>query len=1001
LGRGNVKVSIQSAFDNKGVRQAETSLDHLNTHAKRSFGEATKHALGYGAALVGGAGIVGGLEAVAHASIEAGTAQAALDAQLKAVGISYKGHQKQIDGVLEKTSRLTGFMDKDLEGALGNIVRSTGNLGQSFKLLGLATDIARAKHIDVASAGQLVGKIFAGNTRVLKSLGIQLDPVTKAQDKLKESTKHATDEQKRAAVAEDKRATAQKAIALLQQKLGGQAEAYGKTTAGSLDKMKAAVDRLEIRIGNALAPTVKKVADAVAKFVDQMESGKGAGGRFARTMDNLWKSIKPVLGVVVDTAKWLGKHPALLKAAGLAWVAYKTAALTQIALVKAAELGLFGASTSRRVETSAGASGARAGRAFRLAFVAGATYLLYQELSGPFNKALESLTGQINATDPTNGRAQQQADARTKRLYGNLPNQGNIPRLGPVSPKYLPTVPKKVRVSSVGDGVMAHTSSTAGGGGGTFFVVGSGGKIIGTPYAGTHHAGQNWQSSNAIDIAVPVGTPVYAAGGGTITRAGALPGSPGGRFAGERVQIGNQFWYGHLSKLAVHQGERVSAGDLLGYSGSANGVAHLHFASRTGTPHETYKGSQSGGAPAAKWRECVLTWYDPALGGINTGGGSKDPYHPTASGENYNPKAYTCAAPSGYSFGTIIIFAVGGRAVACKVNDRGGAITGHHFDLSRAAAASLGIMGAGTADGFFMLPGKSKSIKKAKTPFDKLQNQLGYIDLEAQAGVLTQRQSDNAIIQAVNKALPNLTGSNKLRALGERRQARQDLRSLPKPRKPVKPHVDTSIDSPWLQTWIQHQQDLMDAGQLDPIVGRDNIANVLDQFAKGKGVSEHDRLTATAQARDLRFQNLADITSAVPAVPDSVSDEGVRLAHIDAQLRAGDITDEQARGAKIASLQDALGTWNLTDDARLELRGELNDLTAATQDLTAATQDQTALLQQQIDVEKERSAQLERALAVAQSEERTLGRSLANQLGLTFGIRAGMGKLLPTVGAAQ
>jgi hypothetical protein len=315
LGRGNVKVSIQSAFDDKGVRKAETSLDHLNTHAKRSFGEATKHALGYGAALVGGAGIVGGLEAVAHASIDAGKAQAALDAQLKAVGISYKDHREEIDKVLTKTSQLTGFMDKDLEGALGNIVRSTGNLGQSFKLIGLAADIARTKHIGVADAGQLIGKIFAGNTRVLKSLGIQLDPVTKAQDKLKESTKHASDEQKRAAVAEDKRATAQKAIAALQQKLGGQAEAYGKTTAGSLDKMKAAVDRLEIKIGNALAPTIKDVATKVGNFVTQMEQGKGAGGRFADQMDKLWGSIKPVLKVVVDTAKWLGKHPALLKAA--------------------------------------------------------------------------------------------------------------------------------------------------------------------------------------------------------------------------------------------------------------------------------------------------------------------------------------------------------------------------------------------------------------------------------------------------------------------------------------------------------------------------------------------------------------------------------------------------------------------------------------------------------------------------------------------------------------
>jgi hypothetical protein len=66
-----------------------------------------------------------------------------------------------------------------------------------------------------------------------------------------------------------------------------------------------------------------------------------------------------------------------------------------------------------------------------------------------------------------------------------------------------------------------------------------------------------------------------------------------------------------------------------------------------------------------------------------------------------------------------------------------------------------------------MLPGKSKSIKKAKTPYDKLQNQLGYLGLEVDAGVLTQAQGDNAIIRAVNKALPNLTGSNKLRAMGE------------------------------------------------------------------------------------------------------------------------------------------------------------------------------------------------------------------------------------------
>jgi hypothetical protein len=71
---------------------------------------------------------------------------------------------------------------------------------------------------------------------------------------------------------------------------------------------------------------------------------------------------------------------------------------------------------------------------------------------------------------------------------------------------------------------------------------------------------------------------------------------------------------------------------------------------------------------------------------------------------------------------------------------------------------------------------------------------------------------------------------------------------------------------------------------------------------------------------------------------------------------------------------------------------ELKGVQDSIDNLDSTIDNTNALLQQQIDVEKERSAQLERALAVAQSEERTLGRSLANQLGLTFGIRAGMGQ---------
>src|ERR1700730_5519927 len=101
---------------------------------------------------------------------------------------------------------------------------------------------------------------------------------------------------------------------------------------------------------------------------------------------------------------------------------------------------------------------------------------------------------------------------------------------------------------------------------------------------GSHHEGQNWQSSAAVDLKVPYGTPVYAPVAGEITRAGSLHSSEA-RFQGIRVGIQGDHglpsaFLAHLSALApgIGQGQHVHAGQLLGYTGRAAGVDHLHFA---------------------------------------------------------------------------------------------------------------------------------------------------------------------------------------------------------------------------------------------------------------------------------------------------------------------------------------------------------------------------------------------------------------------------------------
>ncbi|HEX6715083.1 MAG TPA: peptidoglycan DD-metalloendopeptidase family protein [Thermoleophilaceae bacterium] len=81
-----------------------------------------------------------------------------------------------------------------------------------------------------------------------------------------------------------------------------------------------------------------------------------------------------------------------------------------------------------------------------------------------------------------------------------------------------------------------------------------------------------------VDFPAPAGTAVFAARGGRVTWAGWWPGGLGNLVS---VANGNgvRTMYGHLSSVAVHRGQRVATGTLLGRVGST-GLStgpHLHF----------------------------------------------------------------------------------------------------------------------------------------------------------------------------------------------------------------------------------------------------------------------------------------------------------------------------------------------------------------------------------------------------------------------------------------
>ena len=128
-----------------------------------------------------------------------------------------------------------------------------------------------------------------------------------------------------------------------------------------------------------------------------------------------------------------------------------------------------------------------------------------------------------------------------------------------------------------------HGGKAGGGfarGGMVAYPYGSKKQIIGTPYGGTHTLG-NWQSDNALDISAAVGEQVRAVISGTVGRISGGWSGGTSRFDGYQVYLqGNndQWWYTHLKRALARTGQKVAAGNVIGISGAANGVPHLHIA---------------------------------------------------------------------------------------------------------------------------------------------------------------------------------------------------------------------------------------------------------------------------------------------------------------------------------------------------------------------------------------------------------------------------------------
>jgi TP901 family phage tail tape measure protein len=345
---------------------------------------------------------------------------------------------------------------------------------------------------------------------------------------------------------------------------------------GSMRRLQASAESLGISIGTAVLPALTKAADAAAKFVDQMRTGTGAGGRFRQTLEDIANKIKPIVGFFKD-------HPKLIAVAIGAWALYKTASLAALAAIS---IKRFRAAFFKSVPV-AGQAGAAAGASFASTYTATSSTAVTGaaakggKLSGVMSKAGRGLGAVMGIAMVAQLASSLRGQSGIQGLLDNimpLSPHGSSGGMGPLNQVYK-------------NGKLVQVRGTSG------YPLARQGKVIGFPHQGTHTLG-NWQSDNAIDIATPIGTAVLADENATVVKiAGQWDGGKS-RFDGFQVTLrgknGGTF-YTHLEKATVRVGQKVHIGQVIGLSGAANGVAHLHIGVERGNPVDRFGGTENRG----------------------------------------------------------------------------------------------------------------------------------------------------------------------------------------------------------------------------------------------------------------------------------------------------------------------------------------------------------------------------------------------------------------------
>lgn len=300
---------LDAKADTSAIGRYKRELDGADNAQTRAAAGSRKTGAGFtalasNAKFLAGGAAVGGL-AIAFRSMyqeqaEAQAASASVQAALKTMGTAANVSAKDVDRLSAAISQKAAVDDEAVTNAAAmmltfkNVRNETGEGNKVFdRSIELTADIARLYGTDMTRASVQVGKALNDPIKGINALSRQGLTFTEGQK-----------EQIKTMVESGNVMGAQKLILKeLESQVGQQAEAYGKTLPGAVDRTKIAFMNLMESLGGKIAPAVSGFADLLEGVLTG-KAFKGGGGK--ALFDPIIKGAKEIGRAIGPIFKGIG-----------------------------------------------------------------------------------------------------------------------------------------------------------------------------------------------------------------------------------------------------------------------------------------------------------------------------------------------------------------------------------------------------------------------------------------------------------------------------------------------------------------------------------------------------------------------------------------------------------------------------------------------------------------------------------------------------------------------